>query len=317
MAKQLSDLVPLGTSDVRVSPVGMGAWSWGGRMMWGGYTAAEVNAAFETAFSGGITFVDTAEAYGRGTSEKLIGAMPGEWRGKITVATKFFPYPWRFSPRQFQRAVAGSLKRLLVEKIDLYQIHWPIPPMPIETWLEAMADAVQAGKVKLAGVSNYDVEQTRTAYDLLKARGIPLTSNQVQFSLIQRKPESSGLLGLCKELGVTLIAYSPIGMGVLTGKYTPQNPPPGMRGRRYPPEFLEKVQPLIGLLREIGEGHPNGSGGKTPAQVAINWTVAKGALPIPGARNKAQAEEIAGTLGWALTPEEVKTLDKASDEIAK
>ncbi len=139
----------------------------------------------------------------------------------------------------------------------------------------------------------------------------PLTSNQVKFNLLERGPERSGLLRACHELGVTLIAYSPLAQGVLTGKYTPAHPVPGVRKLRYGRGLLRRGQPLIGLLREIGHGH----GGKTPGQVAINWTIYKGALPIPGVRNKRQAEEAVEALGWMLTQAEVAALDSASDDL--
>ena len=131
------------------------------------------------------------------------------------------------------RALRHSLDRLGLESVDLYQMHWPFPPVSIDTWMDAMADAVQAGLIRAVGVSNYNAEQTRRAHDALAKRGVPLASNQVDYSLLQRKPETNGLLALCKQLNVTLIAYSPLAQGLLTGKYTPQNPPPGLRGRRY------------------------------------------------------------------------------------
>jgi aryl-alcohol dehydrogenase-like predicted oxidoreductase len=315
MANKLSDSVALGKSDVRVSPVGMGAWAWGARMTWGEYLEKDVRAAFDTALIGGITLVDTAEIYGMGVSERLVGEMPTDWRGKITVATKFAPFPWRISKGQLGRAADGSRERLKVKQLDLYQIHFPYSLMPVAMWVNALADAVEAGKVKLAGVSNYSVNQTRAAHEILKSRGLHLTSNQIHYSLLYRQWEKNGLLDVCRELGVTVIAYSPIEMGMLSGKYTPQNPPPGRRGMRYGAPYLTKIQPLIALLREIGQGHPDGSGGKSAAQVAINWTVAKGTLPIPGARNEKQAAEIVGTLGWQLSKEEVSALDAASDKV--
>jgi aryl-alcohol dehydrogenase-like predicted oxidoreductase len=110
---------------------------------------------------------------------------------------------------------------------------------------------------------------------------------------------------------VTLIAYSPLAKGLLTGKYTPENPPAGTRGRLFRPDYLARIQPLIGLLREIGAGHE----GKNPNQVALNWTISKGTLPIPGAKNARQAQENAGALGWRLTADEVAALDTASDRV--
>ena len=214
--------------------------------------------------------------YGRGRSERLLGQFARKAGWPVVITTKFFPLPWRVSKGQLAGALRHSLDRLGLESVDLYQMHWPFPPVPIDTWMDAMADAVQAGLIHAVGVSNYNAEQTRRAYDALARRGVPLASNQVDYSLLQRKPETNGLLALCNQLNVTLIAYSPLAQGLLTGKYTPQNPPPGLRGRRYG-GILAKIQPLTGMLREIGQAH----GGKTPAQVALNWTISKGTVPIP------------------------------------
>lgn len=210
------------------------------------------------------------------------------------------------------RALRGSLERLGVDQVDLYLIHWPYPPVPLETWVDALADAVEARLAQAVGVSNFDLSQMRRAHEVLAQRDVSLAANQVQYSLLHRDPERSGLLDACRDLGVTLIAYSPMAMGMLTGKYTPDNPPPGYRGRRFGPQSLARTQPLIALLREIGEAH----GGKTPAQVALNWVICKGAVPIPGAKNARHAEQNAGALGWRLTADEVAALDTASEDSA-
>jgi len=173
--------------------------------------------------------------------------------------------------------------------------------------MHALADAVRLGLTRAVGVSNYSLSQMQEAQRVLADRGVPLASNQVEYSLICRAPERNGLLSRCQELGITLIAYSPLGMGLLTGKYTVDHPPPNARGWRFPRERLLQVQPLQGLLREIGQRY-----GKTPAQVALNWVMCKGALPIPGAKNARQAQENAGAMGWQLTPDEVQALDQAS-----
>jgi aryl-alcohol dehydrogenase-like predicted oxidoreductase len=174
--------------------------------------------------------------------------------------------------------------------------------------MSALADAVDAGLIKAAGVSNYSVEQTRRAHAALAEREVALACNQIPFSLLNRQHERDGLLDMCGQLGVTVVAYSPLEMGLLTGKYTPGNPPPGARNRRYGREWLAQIQPLIGLLREIGRAH----GDKTPSQVALNWVMRKGAVPIPGAKNARQAAENAGALGWSLTDDEVTALDTIS-----
>lgn len=308
------ETVPLGETEVHVPPLGIGTWAWGDRLFWGygrSYTEADLQAAFETCLEAGINFFDTAEVYGRGESERLLGRFIRMAGRPVVVATKFLPYPWRLRRGSLIRALSGSLRRLGMKQVDLYQIHWPFPPVSIETWMAALADAVEAGLTRAVGVSNYNVEQMRRAHVALSQRGIPLASNQVEYSLLKRAPERNGLLDTCRELNVTLIAYSPLAQGLLTGKYTPENPPPGVRRRRYSRERLARIQPLVNLLREIGAAH----GGKTPAQVAINWVICKGAVPIPGVKNERQARQNIGALGWRLSEEEVQVLDEASEEV--
>jgi pyridoxine 4-dehydrogenase len=150
------------------------------------------------------------------------------------------------------------------------------------------------------------------AYSSLAQHNIPLASNQVHYSLLNRAVEKDGTLARCDELGIRLIAYSPLEKGLLTGKYSVDSPPPGSRGRMFP-GLLPRLGPLLKLMTEIGQDH----GGKSNSQVALNWTICKGALPIPGAKNAAQALENAGGLGWRLTSEEMARLGEASDVVVK
>lgn len=312
MTTQLNETVLLGKTDVRVPPLGLGTWQWGDSMFWGygkGYAEGEIRAAFEASLAAGITFFDTAEVYGRGRSERFLGRFIAGRRDGLVIATKFMPLPWRLGKGQLLAALRKSLERLELRQVDLYQIHWPFPPRPVEFWADALADAVQAGLVRAVGVSNYSADQMRRAHAVLAKRGLPLASNQVEYSLLHRGPERTGVLSACRELGVTLIAYSPLAQGLLTGKYTPENPPPGFRGRRYRGERLARIQPLIGRLREIGAAH----GGKSPNQVALNWLICQGAIPIPGAKNARQAQENAGALGWRLTESEMAELAEISE----
>ena len=218
------------------------------------------------------------------------------------------PFPFRLSKRTLRWALKRSLKRLRSEQVDLYQMHFPLPPFSVETWMEAMADAVEVGLIRTVGVSNYDVSQMEHAHNALAKRGLKLASNQVFYSLLHRTPEFSGLLQACRDMNVTLIAYSPLEKGVLTGKYTSENPPPGARQRIYKREYLAQVQSLLQLIRNIGAAH----GGKSEAQIALNWIICKGAVPIPGAKNARQAISNAGALGWRLSDDEVAALDAAS-----
>ena len=304
----------LGNTDIRIPPLGIGTWAWGDRFFWNygrEYTADDIRAAFTAAVEEGITFFDTAEVYGLGRSEQFLQEMLAQTKTPIVIATKFFPLPWRVRKAAIRRALRYSLKRLGLASVDLYQIHFPWPPRSTDFWVRALGELVEERLVRAAGVSNYTAEQMHRAHAILQARGIPLASNQVHYSLLHRAPERNGTLNACQELGITLIAYSPLEMGLLTGKYTPENPPGGVRSRRYSRAYLERIRPLIGLLREIGQGHS----GKTPAQVALNWVICKGAVPIPGAKNARQAVSNAGALGWRLTDDEVQALDDASDTI--
>ncbi|HEX7588952.1 MAG TPA: aldo/keto reductase, partial [Anaerolineae bacterium] len=251
--------------------------------------------------------------YGSGHSEKDLGQFVRESNQRAVIATKFFPYPWRLRRGSLLPALRASLKRLGLNHVDLYQIHQALPPVAVETWADALGEAVQAGLARAAGVSNYNAEQTRRAFGALAKRGIPLASNQLKYSLLDRHIERDGTMQTCRELGVTIIAYSPIEMGLLTGKYTPENPPRGVRGYRYNRTFLARIEPVIARLREVGAAH----GGKTPAQVALNWTLCKDTVPIPGAKNARQAEENIGGLGWRLTPTEVAELDALSLQVQR
>ncbi|HEY5156716.1 MAG TPA: aldo/keto reductase [Anaerolineales bacterium] len=295
--------------------MGLGAWSWGDRSLWNygrGYTDADIEDAFRTSLSADVNFVDTAEVYGSGRSEHLLGQFLKTTQTPVLVATKFMPYPWRLNRRALQNALHRSLERLGLERVDLYQIHWPFPPYPVETWVEEIAKVAKAGLTRAVGVSNYDKNQMQRAYTVLMGADLPLASNQVEYHLLNRMVEKNGLLDRCKELGVRLIAYSPLAKGFLTAKYNPENPPPGVRGNGAVPK-LKRIQPLINLMWEIGNGHT----GKSPVQVALNWIICKGALPIPGAKTAKQAAQNVGAIGWRLTPEEIKALDGASDTVAK
>jgi aryl-alcohol dehydrogenase-like predicted oxidoreductase len=309
-----TDKIRLGTTDILISPLGVGAWSWGDRFFWGygqDYTEEDVQAAIEVSLAAGINFFDTAEVYGRGHSELLVGKYLAKSPQSPLIATKAFPYPWRVHKSQVLRALRGSLRRLEIPQVDLYQVHWPYSLMSVEHWAAGLADAVQQGLARAVGVSNYNRVQMRRAHGELNKRGIPLASNQVIYSLLNRKVEKNRLLSMCQDLEISLIAYSPLAQGLLTGKYTPTKPMQGVRSRRYSAHLTSQVQPLIQLMRDIGRDH----GEKTPSQIALNWVMCKGAIPIPGAKNSAQAQENAGALGWSLSADEVASLDRASDRI--
>jgi len=303
------------TRFLHATEMGLGAWQWGDRMVWQyghGYSAEEVRQAFQASVAEGVRFVDTAEVYGNGRSERLLGQFVKETDQPVLVATKFFPLPWRFGKGAFVRALKASLARLDMESIDLYQIHGPSPLISMDTMMEGLAECIKNGLTRTVGVSNFGPSRMVAAYSTLARHDVPLASNQVHYSLLNRAVEKDGTLARCNELGIRLIAYSPLEKGLLTGKYSVDSPPPGSRGRMFP-NLLPRLGPLLKLMTEIGQDH----GGKSNSQVALNWTICKGALPIPGAKNAAQALENAGGLGWRLTDEEMARLDEASDAVVK
>jgi aryl-alcohol dehydrogenase-like predicted oxidoreductase len=287
--------------------MGVGAWAWGDRLYWG----HDVEAAFHASIDAGIRFFDTAEAYGRGASETMLGQLERDSHLSLTIASKFMPFPWRLRKKSLLEALRRSLDRLGRESLELYQIHWPLPPVRIETWMKAMAEAVETGLIHSVGVSNYSLAQMQRARSALARFGIPLRSNQVLYSLMDRGPEKTGLLEACRRQEVALIAYSPLAQGLLTGKYSLSNPPPLRRRVRLGRARLAHSVSLVDVLRRLGETY----GGRMPSQVAINWVIAKGAIPIPGAKNAAQATENVGALGWSLSDEDVAALDRASERI--
>ena len=304
----------LGAKGPRVPAMGIGTWSWGDSLFWGygkQYGEADVAAAFQAAIAAGISLFDTAEIYGWGESERLLGKFQKDCQQPVYLATKYGPAPWRLNGDAVLRAIQDSLERLQTDAIDLYQVHWPFSfLMGYDTLFGALATAVHQGLIRTVGVSNYSVDQMRKAHKLLADQGVPLAVNQVKYSLITRQVESQSLIAAARALDVTILAYSPLAQGLLTGKYTPEQPPTGARtvDGRFKPDGLRKLAPVTNLLHRLAEAHD-----RTMAQVALNWLIAQeGVIPIPGAKTAKQATENAGALGWSLTTEEVVALEEAS-----
>jgi aryl-alcohol dehydrogenase-like predicted oxidoreductase len=310
------DSYTLAGSDVTIPVLGVGTWAWGDRSTWGmgGYdadlTMASIKGAWEASIDAGVTLFDTAEIYGGGESERIIGELRTHDQARaasVVLATKFMPSPWKLNVRTaLLKSLRASLRRLGVPSVDLYQIHGPISLRSHAALADALAAAHDAGLVKAVGVSNYSVKETRSIAAELSKRDLRLATNQIEFSLLRRLPETGGLLAACAQLGVVPLAYSPIGQGRLTGKYSADSPPPGKRNFSNHP--MAVVDAVVAQLRTIGEKH----GGKKPSQVALNWVIAKGAVPIPGAKSAAQAQENAGALGWQMDGDDMAALDEAA-----
>ena len=302
---------------IDLPPIGLGAWSWGDSIFWG-YNKKnddELKQVFDYAVENSptsTTLLDTAELYGLGRSETLIGEFSQPYDpNKIQVATKFAAYPFRTKPDTVVKACEASVKRL-GRPIDLYQIHFPNAYCNAEYW-DGLAMAYDKGLVKAVGVSNYGVDATRACHDALAKRGIQLATNQIQLSLLYRWPIENGLLQCCEDLGVKVLSYSPLALGMLTGKYTASNPPSGPRKAIFQKlSASPDYQNLLNTMKDVAAGH----GDNIPlSQVALNWTRAKNTIPIPGARTLSQVQKNYGSLSWTLTPEEVKVLDESAAKV--
>ncbi|MBI1256617.1 MAG: aldo/keto reductase [Chloroflexi bacterium] len=326
----------LGGSGLLVPALGVGVMSWGFGILGYGKTHSrdDIEQAFQACLDNGLNFFDTAEGYGGGESERLLGEISRKARRPILIASKFGPNPLRSSADDLRTALDASLQRLGVEQIDLYQIHMPPPRRKLDELLDALAKAVKNGKVRAVGVSNFNTALLRHAHARLASHGIPLASNQIHYNLLFRYPEANGMLDACRELDVALIAFGPLAEGVLTGKFRPGglamsrarwfvaqltrlDPYGEVKGVEPPlkrllatPRWLQrdKLEPLFEAMSEIARVHE-----KTLAQVALNWLlmVDPHVIPIPGAKNRRQAQDNANALHWRLSDAEYQRISAA------
>ncbi|WP_437915612.1 aldo/keto reductase [Sorangium sp. So ce302] len=306
----------LGRTSLQIPRLGVGTMNWGdpsrlsrldlGQAAYGPIGGMdEQRAAVHESIASGAGLFDTAGMYGHGASERAVGELTRDTGAFI--ATKF-PSRLRSSGAGHLGAeLEGSLMRLDRRSVELYQVHSPFPWLSIPRVMTRMADAVRAQKIGAVGVCNFSAAQMRLAHRALSDQGIPLASNQVEYSLLHRKPETDGVLEACRELGITLIAYMPLAMGALTGKYADGRRPAGFR--RFMKVFRAKHEPrvsrTIGLLREIAEARD-----RSPGQVALRWLIQKDVVPIPGAKSSAQARHNAGALSFALSSSEIEALER-------
>ncbi|NMF85672.1 aldo/keto reductase [Nodosilinea sp. P-1105] len=304
---------------ITLPQMGCGTWAWGNRLLWG-YDPTmdeDLQRVFDHCVSHGVTLFDSGDSYGtgrlNGRSEVLLGQFANRYQGpnqeRLCIATKLAAYPWRLTAGSVVKAGEASARRL-GRPVDLVQMHWSTAnyaPWQEGPFLDGLMDLSAQGQVKGVGLSNFGPKRLKLAHQRFQERGIPITSLQVQYSLLSTYPVTQlELKQLCDQLGIRLIAYSPLALGLLTGKYTASGPyPKGLRGLLFR-QLLPKIQPLLQTLKAVAEER-----GKTPAQVALNWCMAKGTIPIPGAKTLAQAQQNTGALGWSLADGEVTELDGA------
>lgn len=293
----------------RLSVVGLGCWQFGDKL-WGygtEYSQADSLAVIQRALELGVTVFDTAELYGSGRSEMLVGTALNSWEGDRFLATKFLPIlP---VPRVMVSHCAKSLDRLQVPLVDLYQIHWPNPAVPLARQMAGMRKILSLGMSRYAGVSNFSLRRWVAAERRL---GLPVISNQVRYNLLQRRPEQGGLLEYAQRNSRLILAYSPLAQGVLSGRYRAGHAPRDLlrRGNSlFTDAALLASAPLLETLREIADAHQSSS-----SQVALAYLIAQPqVIVIPGAKSIAQLESNVAAADLELGEDELLALRRAAD----
>ncbi len=317
MKEQIA-LRTLGSSDLKITPIGLGCWQFSKKQnlagrFWPFLDDPLIDRIVKASMDGGVNWFDTAEVYGNGASEKALASALsdiGKKPGEVLIATKWWPMFRTASniPKTFHR----RLNALAPFPVDLYQVHQPWGFSNEKAEMEAMARLVDEGKVRYVGVSNFSAAKMRSAWETLQKRGIPLVSNQVRYSLLDRSIESNGILETAKELGITIIAYSPLAQGLVTGKFH-ENPEllKNIGFRKYSPMFkragLERSRKLTVTVRQLAEKY-----GATPSQIALSWLIhhhGDAVVAIPGATKESHARDNAGAMGFTMTGDDLDRLD--------
>ena len=314
-------LRPLGKTNMMVTPIGLGCWQFSKQKnmagkFWPTLGDDLITKVVALTLEGGVNWFDTAEIYGNGASEKVLSKAlqaAGKKPGDLLIATKWWPM-FRFASN-IAKTIDERIAALSPFPIDLYQVHQPWGFSSEKSEVAAMAELYKQKKIKYIGVSNFSAEKMKSAWEVLDKKGIPLASNQVPYSLLNRKIETNGTLAMAKQLGVSIIAYSPLAQGLVTGKFH-DNPELlkniGFRKHTslFKPAGLEKSRKLITLVKELAAKY-----NVSPSQVGLNWLInynGNTVVAIPGATKEYHVKENTGALSFRLSDEDMLKLDKES-----
>jgi aryl-alcohol dehydrogenase-like predicted oxidoreductase len=288
-------------------PLAAGCWSWGESKVWGypdQFDARTLARTFDVLVDGGVRYFDTAEVYGRGESERIIGRLRSRASTPVVVSSKFYPFPWRLTRSQFLSALMRSVERLGGEPIAAYQIHHDVPWMLMSRWVRYLSSARHEGLIESIGASNPSLTSLRRISDLLARSGQRLDVVQSRYNLVDRRVERNGVLDFCISTGIPLLAHSPLSQGLLGGNYGPNSPPPGRRGRAISSRALEQVEIVLRFLRRIADQLDT-----SVAAVSLAWLRHKGVVPLVGTRDPAHAVMITGAVSLEIPPSTVDALD--------
>jgi aryl-alcohol dehydrogenase-like predicted oxidoreductase len=309
----------LGRTGIQVTPIGLGVMQFSGGsgifgMMFSNLSRETMNAIIQAALDGGINWFDTAEMYGFGRSERALSLAlkaAAKLDGDVVVGTKWMPL--LRTAANIRRTIHDRIRHMDGFGVDLFMVHQPWSFSSVEAEMEAMADLVEAGLIRAVGVSNFSAQRMRRAHAALARRDIALAVNQVQYSLMHREIETNGVLQAAKELGITIVAYSPLARGLLSGKFHRDENLLSQRPRGWRmilQRNLERSRPLVEILEMIAASH-----NVTAAQVALNWLIhfqGETVVAIPGASKVKQAANSAGAMQFRLTQAEMGLLDARS-----
>jgi aryl-alcohol dehydrogenase-like predicted oxidoreductase len=312
----------LGKSNLMVSPIGLGCWQFSkGKGLGGGYWPIledeEIEKIVRLSLEKGVNWFDTAEAYGNGESEKALAQAlraTGRTSEEVIVATKWMPV--LRTAKSILKTIEQRIDCLGEYRIDLHQIHHPLSFSSTKAEMKAMAQLVKQKKIRFIGVSNFSAKKMRKAQETLSQNGLELISNQVRYSLLNRKIETNGVLDTARELGISIIAYSPLAQGLLSGKF--HDDPELVKKRSgyrkhmgaFKPKGLEKSRPVIKALKKLVKKYQ-----VTPSQVALNWVIqfhGDIVVAIPGATKAEQAKDNADVMKFKLTQDDLDHLDDIS-----
>lgn len=316
------DLRRLGTSELFVSPVGLGCLQFSrgkgfSGLFWSETDHSVIEEIVRVSIENGVNWFDTAELYGRGESEKSLSRALSRLnvpREDVIIATKWWPL--LRTAGSISRTIGKRLSYLDTDRVDLHQIHNPFSFSSVASEMREMAGLANKGLIRYVGVSNFSAEQMRKAHMELSRYGMALVSNQVKYSLLDREIEKNGVLDAAEDLGVTIIAYSPLARGLLTGKF--HESPELLRERNYfrrlygslTVKNLERSGPVVEALASISQKYD-----AAPSQVALNWLMnfrGERVVVIPGASNVRQAEQNAASMSFKLSGDDLSLLAEVS-----
>jgi aryl-alcohol dehydrogenase-like predicted oxidoreductase len=316
-----NNLRSLGRTEIKITPIGLGCWQFSKQnnmagKFWPTLEDDLISKIVSLTLEGGINWFDTAEIYGKGASEKALSKAlqsAGKKPGDVLIATKWWPM-FRFASNM-NKTIYNRIEALAPFPIDLYQVHQPYGLSSEMNEMKAMAELLDKKLIRSIGVSNFSAQKMKNAWETLDKKGIPLASNQVVYSLLNRKIESNGVMDMAKELGITIIAYSPLAQGLVTGKFHDQ--PELLKNigfRKYSSGFkkagLEKSLPVITLVKELARKY-----NVSPSQIALNWVInfhGDTVVAIPGATKDTHVKENNGSMSFKLSEEDLVKLDQVS-----